>query len=450
MTAFCSEKKLFEHTNTIVVGVSGGVDSMVLLHMLQRIKLKFNLEIIASHLNHGIRGEEALSDEEFVKSYCLTHGIQCFVEKADIPSIVAQKKESLEAVARDVRYKFLESVRVQFQNAKIVTAHHAEDNAETVLFNILRGTGLAGSSGIAVNSATLCRPMLGIRKSEILEYAQIEGIPFNEDSTNSNTDYTRNFIRLNLLPLIAEQVNPNIVETLNNFAAISGLYNDYFTELTQQVQGVTVEEYDNMIELNLEKIKKLPKALLVDYLRFRVLEKFAVNLVYNSVKKLVDVIDSTILGEIYSDSRLTIEKERDSLLLRTSGYERIESKNVVVPLPGKVEIDGCTLTFEDASAESVLITSDPTIEYFGFEKDVKSLTIRTWKAGDWFKPIGGRGKKKVSDYLTDAKVKHRDRKRVLVVTEGDAIVWLVGLRMDNRYSVTRKTNRIVKATLIYE
>lgn len=450
ITKFCKEKKLFERTGTLVIGVSGGIDSMVLLHVLQKIKHTFNFQIVVAHLNHGIRGEEAKSDAEFVQSYCAGVGIPCFIKSVDIISLAQSQKESIEAVGREVRYKFLEEIRSQYENAKIATAHHAEDNAETVLFNLLRGTGLAGSSGILLNSQTLCRPLLSTRKSEIINYANFEKVEFREDSTNTDTNYTRNYIRLSLLPQIEEHINPNVVETLNNFASISGAYNEYFKELTLQVQGVTDEEYDNMIELNLEKVKKLPRAVLVDYLRFRVLEKFSVNLTFNSIKKLVELLETPILGEIYSDSCLIIEKERNSLLLHSSDTEQHIVENITVPLPGKVTLAGSTILFEEVQSGDLTLNTDRNVEYFAVDSSVVNVLVRAWQPGDWFKPIGGKGKKKVSDFLTDAKVKHRDRKKVLVVTEGESIMWLVGFRMDKRFSVTSKTNRIVKATLIYE
>ena len=254
---------LIKDGDKIVVGVSGGPDSITLLDLLLKLKnqniIKF--DIVVCHINHMIR-EEATSDEEYVKEYCNKHNIECFVKRAEVEEIAKQNKMGTEETGRKIRYDFFYEILEKTKSNKIATAHNANDNAETVLMNIIRGCGTSGLKGIEANNKQLIRPLIECSRKEIEEYCKQNNLNPRIDKTNFENDYTRNKIRNMLIPYIQENFNPNIVEGINRLSSLSKQENDYLEKETQKAYISIVEEITNIsISLDLKKFNSLEKVI---------------------------------------------------------------------------------------------------------------------------------------------------------------------------------------------
>ena len=255
---------LIKDGDKIVVGVSGGPDSITLLDLLLKLKnqniIKF--DIVVCHINHMIR-EEATSDEEYVKEYCNKHNIECFVKRAEVEEIAKQNKMGTEETGRKIRYDFFYEILEKTKSNKIATAHNANDNAETVLMNLIRGCGTSGLKGIEANNKQLIRPLIECSRKEIEEYCKQNNLNPRIDKTNFENDYTRNKIRNMLIPYIQENFNPNIIEGINRLSSLSKQENDYLEKETQKAYISIVEEVTNTsISLDLKKFNSLEKELI--------------------------------------------------------------------------------------------------------------------------------------------------------------------------------------------
>lgn len=254
---------LIKDGDKIVVGVSGGPDSITLLDLLLKLKnqniIKF--DIVVCHINHMIR-EEATSDEEYVKEYCNKHNIECFVKRAEVEEIAKQNKMGTEETGRKIRYDFFYEILEKTKSNKIATAHNANDNAETVLMNIIRGCGTSGLKGIEANNKQIIRPLIECSRKEIEEYCKQNNLNPRIDKTNFENDYTRNKIRNMLIPYIQENFNPNIVEGINRLSSLSKQENDYLEKETQKAYISIVEKITNTsISLDLKKFNSLEKVI---------------------------------------------------------------------------------------------------------------------------------------------------------------------------------------------
>lgn len=254
---------LIKDGDKIVVGVSGGPDSITLLDLLLKLKnqniIKF--DIVVCHINHMIR-EEATSDEGYVKEYCNKHNIECFVKRTEVEEIAKQNKMGTEETGRKIRYDFFYEILEKTKSNKIATAHNANDNAETVLMNIIRGCGTSGLKGIEANNKQLIRPLIECSRTEIEEYCKQNNLNPRIDKTNFENDYTRNKIRNMLIPYIQENFNPNIIEGINRLSSLSKQENDYLEKETQKAYISIVEEITNTsISLDLKKFNSLEKVI---------------------------------------------------------------------------------------------------------------------------------------------------------------------------------------------
>ena len=246
---------LIENGDKIVIGVSGGPDSITLLNVLLEIKKEkiIDFEMVVCHVNHMIR-EEAIQDEEYVLEFCKKYNMQCFVKRAEVEKIAKQEKLGTEEAGRNTRYEFFNEILEKTRANKIATAHTANDNAETVLMNIIRGSGTAGLKGIEAKRDNLIRPLIECSRDEIEEYCKINNLNPRIDKTNFENIYTRNKVRNMLIPYIKENFNPNIIEGLNRLSDLSKQENEYLEKVTAKVyKEILIEEQEKQIILDLNK-----------------------------------------------------------------------------------------------------------------------------------------------------------------------------------------------------
>ena len=424
--AYIEKYQLLTENRPVLVGVSGGADSIALLTIL----VELGYSCIAAHCNFHLRGEESLRDERFTKEY---------VEKLQIPFVkidfeteqyAAENHLSIEMAARELRYRWFEKQRIHWEAQAIAVAHHRDDNVETLLMNLIRGTGIRGLSGIQPKNGFVVRPMLAVSREEIQNWFAKRNLSYVTDSTNLSDAYTRNFIRLRILPLL-EEVNPSvkkaIARTSEHLAATEVIY-------LQVIEEARKEVFDSENRLSIAALMKYPapNAVLYELLKVYGFSRSVVEDIYSSLTK-----ES---GKVFFSSSFRLIKDRDYLLF--SPLVKEETQEYILNGDEKEWIGPIELSFE-----SVVITTDfqirkeKNIAYFDADKLTFPLTLRKWQEGDWFIPFGMKGRKKLSDYFSDRKFSRLEKEQTWLLCSGDTIIWIVGERSDNRFCLDKMTKR---------
>ena len=414
---YIEEKQLFTRQDQIVVALSGGADSVALL----RILLHNGYSCIAAHCNFHLRGEESNRDEKFVRSLCEALDTPLQVIHFDTLNYAATKKISLEMAARELRYKWFEDIRKQYMAKVTAVAHHRDDAVETFLLNLIRGTGIDGLQGIKPKNGTIVRPLLCIDRKDIMTYLQSIGQTFVTDSSNLEDNFTRNKLRLHIIPMLQE-INPSvsetIIETTQRLADVSAIYH---TAIDQACKRIMKEK--NCFDIAQLLIEAAPQTVL-----FELLRPYGFNAA--QIKDLYRNLLTNVCGKLFHSDNYT--------LLRDRNYLYIQARNSQTPTPH------LTLHTEIKEIDSsFIIPKDATVACIDADKVQIPLTLRKWKSGDRFMPLGMKHFKKVRNYLRDRKYSLFEKENQYVVCERDNIIWLVNERIDNRYSITPNTRRII-------
>lgn len=431
----------------VVLGVSGGADSIALLYSLNEL-IEYGLELIVAHLNHGIRGDEAKRDAEFVKETAKTLGLTFVEGEVDTLKYKEKNQLSTEDAARQLRYKFFDQVLSKHYATKLATAHTLDDQAETVLMRLLRGSGSKGLSGIPPVSKNIIRPLIDTSRSEIEAYIKSKGVNWVEDSSNESDEFLRNKIRQNLVPEL-ETYNPQIKETLAKTADILRAQDEFITNETRKY-------FDDVFRLNkFELTGDLKKYRVIDKtLRFSLLRTAVENL-NNSLKNISSIhitsaddflLSDTASGEIELPEGTIIVKGYDVFLVaKKAELEREFSYSV--QSPGKWGFPEFEVEISSIQTET-LDENDESVAYFDPELVEFPIEVRKFKPGDRFCPLGMNSSKKLQDYFTDIKLPQFLRSRVpIFISEGE-IMWVGGIRIDNRFKVTDKSGEVIKIRLI--
>ncbi len=432
---FINRENLIPQNSTVIVGLSGGIDSMVLLDILTLL----GYNCIAAHCNFHLRNDESDRDEKFVKNWCKTIDTQYTSINFDTKQYAADRKISIEMAARELRYCWFETIRNEYQADYIAVAHHKDDSVETLLLNLIRGTGIKGLTGISPKNGHIVRPLLCLSRNEIESYISERDIPYVTDSTNHEDIYLRNSLRLNVIPLL-ETLNPSVRETIfrtsRNLTEAEKIYSESIQKSISKVFN------DNKIYIDELKRTASQRSVL-----FELLTPYSFT--PSTIEDIYESIDS-ISGKIfYSDVNSDLGKK---------GYRLIKDRNIFL-LDALTECNNKDKTFliEEGASEilepirliiRILNSSDEikyhrNILYLDEEKIKYPLELRRWRAGDWFIPFGMKGRKKLSDYFTDHKFTLKDKAEAWILTSGEDIVWLVGERNDDRFKITDRTKKIV-------
>lgn len=429
---YIQDNNLLTDKATVIIGVSGGADSMALLDILHHL----GYECIVAHCNFHLRGQESYRDEYFVEKMATKYKFKYVSANFDTKKYIEEESISLEMAARELRYAWFEKIRKEYKAEKIAIAHHQDDSVETVLINLIRGTGVRGLSGIAPVNGKIIRPLLCIFRSDILEYLKVRHIGFVEDSTNKEDIYIRNKIRLNVIPLL-KTINPSVVQaiqkTSENLYHTENIFNAYIEKAKRKVFS------DNKININALLKQKEPKTIL-----FEILFPYGFN--SPTIDNIFDSINSQSGKIFYTDSYQLI-KDREVFILEPINdqtdkvYTLFEHEtSILEPLKMTLESFRKTSSFH--------LEQDPNIIYLDKDKLIFPLIIRKWKHGDKFIPFGMKGHKKVSDYFTDRKFSLVDKNNTWLLCSGDNISWIIGERIDDRFKITNTTIEILKITLI--
>ena len=414
---------------TVGVAFSGGGDSMALLHYLHTASKTNNFKVIAINVEHGIRGEASIRDTEFVKDYCYKNDIELICYSVDCVTKSKEEKISIEQAARILRYECFFSAIKSGKCDKVATAHHSSDNAESVLLNLLRGSGLKGLIGIkARRSDGIIRPLIKCDKSQIEQYLKENNLPFVTDETNLCDDYTRNFLRLNVLPKIKE-VFPEAEKSIGRLSEIAELEDEYLDQqadhaLTRNQEYIKLSTPCHVAVFNRAVIKALKElGLEKDWEKTHVDEVFNLSLGLNG-------------NRINLPNQIIAIKEYDGVVF----FKQTENSFYPVPfMPGKIDFFNTTLTITRIENGVDLKTG----YYADLDKIPKGALIRVRKEGDVFKKFGG-GTKSLSDFFTDKKVPRRIRSQIPLIAYNNEILAIFGMAISDKIKVDDNTKAIVK------
>lgn len=413
----------------ILLAISGGIDSVVLAHLCKQSHINFAL----AHCNFRLRGEESDEDENFVINLADALDVEVFVESFETEAYAEEKKISIQMAARDLRYEWFEEIRETLQFDYIFTAHHANDNLETVLINFTRGTGLEGLTGIPETNGYILRPLLTFSREMIQSFAEQSQLEWREDSSNSSSKYLRNKIRNEIIPKL-EEINPQLIESFNNtrknLLQSSVLVEDYISAIFPRV----AQEEEFGYSFKIKMLKTIPNLRAVLYELFRTFG-------FTEWDDVFDLLEAQSGKVVYSKTHRLV-KDRESLLLTTiptemkPEYTILEEEEVVMLPMG-------TFHFENVDEIKEI---NKNVVFLDKDKLQFPLIIRKWKKGDLFYPFGMQGKKKISKFFKDEKLSLPQKENSWLLCSDDQIIWVIGHRADARFAVTKKSNQILKLT----
>ena len=439
---YIKKEKLFSKTDTILLTVSGGIDSIVLCELFHQAGLKFGI----AHCNFQLRVEESDTDELFVEELAEKYGVQFHSVSFDTSAFAKKNKLSIQVAARQLRYQWFEEIRTQFEYKYIATAHHQDDSIETFFINLIRGTGIAGLHGILPKQNNIIRPLLFTGKDQIEVFAKKNKLEHREDSSNASDKYVRNKIRHKLIPLLKE-LNPNISQTIaEDIQRLSDTEKIYKKEITSKRSKIITED-KNGIRISIKELKKLNP--IEPYLF-----EFLYPLGFNSatVGEIIKSLNGQSGKQYYSATHRLI-KDRDFLIVgRMESEERrvekgekrkLNTKILVKKNQTKINLGDYNLKIKTKlKTPNSILRSPDSITNIDFDKLEFPLEVRKWKNGDVFYPLGMKGKKKLSDFFIDKKISISEKENTWLLTSKNQIVWVIGLRLDDRFKVTDKTKKI--------
>lgn len=445
---FIKEKSLFEKGDKVLVAFSGGPDSGFLLYVLNKFKKKLGIEIAACHINHGLRGTSAQQDEEFCKNFSKKEAINFYSVKKNVERVAKKNSISIEEAGREVRYSEFQKLLKKIGFNKIATAHTADDNAETMLLNLIKGTGLRGISGIPIKRENIIRPVIFVTKREILSYLKNNNIEFRLDETNFDSVFERNFLRNQVIPLIKSRLNNQFEETMFNSSEIFKNYYSYVQENIEDKFKSSISFKGGNLFISLKSMESLHPALKSDLFKTAIERNFSVQLVFNDIKSLNLLADLQKGKRVNLSNNLVAIKEKDGISVKIESYD-FDTKKTKVTIGNNNVVNGIKITLTPQNKKDVVYTSDKNCEFVTYDKIQGPVYVRNWQKGDRFIPLGMRGFKKVSDFLTDCGIASSEKKRQLVLINKNCIVWLVGLRIDNRFKITSKTKKSLRLCIQY-
>ena len=424
------ERKIFSGHEKILLAVSGGIDSVVMLHIFK--KLKYNIAV--AHCNFQLRGKESDGDEQFVINLCKAAGIKLYRKKFRTSAYANEKGVSIQMAARDLRFDWLTSIKEEENFDLLAMGHNLNDNIETIIINLTRGTGINGLTGIRPRSGYIIRPLLFATRQMIREYSKKNNIDYREDSSNIKTKYTRNKIRHNVIPVL-QQINPSVLysidETSDHLKSAYIIYEQAIESKRQEIikhDGKTVSFMTSEL-IKLEPLETWIYELFKDW-----------NFGKQQTEDIIQLIDAETGKQLFSKSH-TLTKDRDRLIITPLNI----GQHKIITINSAEDFMNCHLIkkYEVVLREKIDISNDTSYAYLDADLVRFPLTIRKWKEGDYFYPLGMQGRKKISDLLIDMKIPLPEKENVYVLVMKDMIIWIMGLRIDDRFKVTDSTDEVL-------
>ncbi|MFQ5675846.1 MAG: tRNA lysidine(34) synthetase TilS [bacterium] len=448
VTTFIKKKGLVGRGDKILLAVSGGLDSVAMLDIFFTIRKDFGLELAIAHIHHGIRDHEADEDYEFVKGLCDDYGLRFFGEHVNAKQYADSQKLSLEESARVLRYEVFDKLLACTGSEKVATAHTANDQAETVLDHLLRGSGVLGMRGIQARRDCYVRPLLSVTRGELESYARQKSLRYRQDRTNEDVYFRRNRIRKELIPYLMQYFNPNLVNTLNRTAEIFSESESFLqTAADKAFKSLVSLHKKNEITLEIEPFLKyfnvVRKYVLIAACQKLGIDRNALN--FDILDRMIGMIEKRHPGKrVRINDGFHLFVDHDAIVIKKNDINR----------PERVEFDLVNtdhLRFGDyefswsirEKADAASFKKNRATETLDFEKTGNRLFLRTVKPGDRFIPLNFKGHKKVYDYFSDRKIPHRQRDETPILESSKGIVWVCGHCIDDRFKVRRATRKVL-------
>lgn len=432
---YLHQEKLFDSSQRILLAVSGGADSMLMLHLFTHA----GFPVAVAHCNFGLRGDESNGDEQFVADYCDQHNLPFFVKQFNTEEFAQQEGISIEMAARELRYAWFDLLLDRHGYHYLATAHHQDDVIETFLINLSRGSGIKGLSGIQPKSGTIIRPMLFTNRLEIMEYCQRLSIAYRTDSSNQDTVYKRNLIRQQIIPLL-EQVNPafrrNALKTIGNLHETGLLFQQRMSE----IKAFVYSEDDQGAVIHIDKLQTLSPLRTI---LFELIREFGFQA--EQVDDIIDSLNKESGRKFFSDSYRLV-KDREFLLIspfaaKSEKVFYIDEDCAGIHFPVHLSVGKLERTAD------FRFSTNPNVADLDLDKLTFPLILRHWQEGEYFQPLGMTGLKKVSDFFIDEKYSIPEKENAWILASGNQVVWMVGKRLDDRFKITAKTKRILRVKL---
>jgi len=426
--AFCEQKHLLEEGDKVLLAVSGGKDSMLMLHLFHEL----GIDIEVAHCNFNLRGEESDKDEQLVRQYCASLYVPLHVKQFDTNKYAETHKLSIQMAARDLRYAWFEGLAFTLQCQAIAVAQHKNDHVETVLLNLVRGTGLQGLRGILPKRANIIRPLLFLDAGEIAEAVSRLEIPYRDDASNFSTKYARNKIRLDIVPQF-EQLNPDFVQIMDeNISRFQETYDVLQGFVQAMRQQIFVQQASNQWCIQKNDIREKDIGLwflLFDPFGFQknVLEDLKASL-ENESGKVFEAADHELL------------LDRETLMLQ----KKKQNQHPLLVEADQNEVVWQDCTFDLSVSDDVGIVKDSSMAKLDWDKLIFPLRVRTWQEGDVFQPLGMGGRKKISDFFVGKKINLFEKRNIPIWENGNGdILWISGYQIDDRYKITENTQKVL-------
>ncbi len=425
-----SQNRLCKPADKILVTVSGGLDSMVMLNLFKRA----GYEVVVAHCNFQLRGAEADGDEQFVQAKCKALAVPCVTKRFDTAAYASVNKVSVQVAARELRYAWFEEIRQTHPLAYIATAHHVNDSMETVLLKWVHGGSLENFGGIPVKNGNIIRPLLFATRHQLEHYAGEQALTWRDDSSNATDDYQRNFIRHRIIPGLKE-INPSLEKTFMDAQRNLSGELKFLTQSVQRWKEQYVRETGNRIVIDKQAISDTPPSVV-----WRVIRTYGFNVAqcYDLQQALINqpgrkFISETHLLVVDRDQVIVSPLERDEEAVQIHSTDRVVVR-------GGWEMHVAKLPAATVNANAMIALVDADAVRF-------PVVWRTWQAGDYFYPLGMEHRKKISDFLTDKKVSLADKATVSVLEANGEIIWVVGHRLDNRFKIKPETKQVLRFSL---
>lgn len=427
----------------LLLAISGGIDSTVLLDLLS----KTDSELYLAHCNFKLRGKEADADEAFVRSQAKEYDKTLHVIQFDTKAYASRHKYSIQMAARELRYTWFKDLLKKKGYDYLITAHHADDNLETFFINLSRGTGIDGLCGIPEKSSNILRPLLPFGREAIYTYATEQKLSWREDSSNEDSKYLRNKIRKDLVPLLKE-INPSFLENFSSTIKHLKETNEIVSDAMQNVRDKVIEKQ----EAANPAVKRYKVKVLLEFSRNNA---YLYQLFYEYGFHQWDDIRSLLISQsgkqVFSRTHRLL-KHREYLLLSQIPKNQFDTSiHIIQDSDELIALEGSSLKMETlkSSSSGFKTKLDDNPKNALFDKDLLTfpLYVRNWEKGDYFYPIGMTGRKKLSKFFKDEKYSLLDKENIWLLCSGPDIIWIIGKRMDNRFKITDKTKTILKATL---
>jgi len=426
---FIKKHALIEPEEKVILAVSGGLDSMVMLELFSKTDFTFCI----AHCDFQLRGEASDGDRQFVENYARVKNISCYIERFDTPKISVEQGISIEMAARNLRYEWFNRLRSELSYDWIATAHHQNDVVETMLYNLVRGTGISGLHGILAKRNQIIRPLLFAARDLLLDYAKKEGIEWREDQSNLSLLPHRNKIRHEVIPVM-KSINPSLEKTVVRAAARIADAENIINKRLEEVKKDYCYWQGKDYYIDFTGIKTLEAPL---YFLFSFLQPFGFN---EQQSEMIQDIPDDQSGKIFLSKDYVLNVDRHLLII--SSNEKPLKHSLIAKHDNFFVYAGLEFETSIFQRDYYTITGNPKCGAFDLAKLKFPLIIRSWQSGDYFYPLGMKHKKKISDYMIDTKIPVNLKKRYPVILSEGEVIWLAGLRIDDRYKIDHYTSQV--------